>query len=260
MAEYKIQSETLTAIADAIRAKKATTAIFSPAQMAVEIEGIVIDCDDLQNAEDVSFGTVNGDYEYGISVAKSDTTWLLYGTIYHGYQFTANQSFGVYGFRFCPNANKVPATHTFYLYDVTSGEMLATLSNNVSTAGSWLEFLLTSPVNLKAGNSYMVYAHNNNSGTTLIKSKHTYNTKITYTRTMNSEANPPVDEDTTYYSAIDIIIGPLLTESVTAEYIIQTDTITSIADEVKRITGASGTLSLEQIITALEGVAVQSTE
>lgn len=40
MAEYKIQGETLTAIADAIRAKTGKGSTLTPAQMAEEVNGI----------------------------------------------------------------------------------------------------------------------------------------------------------------------------------------------------------------------------
>lgn len=62
MAEYLIQSETLTSIADAIRTKTGGTGTLSPSQMASEIEGISASGENHDMEDALIVKTVSGDY------------------------------------------------------------------------------------------------------------------------------------------------------------------------------------------------------
>lgn len=124
---------------------------------------------------------------------------------------------------------------------------------------------MVEPINLDVGKSYIVtfygvyYSYGVFPQADLI-----YNVKIRnegwrsdstpfgyYCPTNFSTAGSP-----TLYG-IDILIGEPITESVITEYKVQKDTLTDIADEVKRITGATYTLSTAAIIDGLETVVLQ---
>lgn len=254
--EYgKIRKSLLTGIADAIRAKKDTTAIFTPEQMAVEIEGIVTG-DDLPNAEDVSFGTVGVTTEYGMT-ANTGTTYAKPGDNTMGWEFQLNEAIVVYGFRYRIAGSKIE--HNLMLWDA-DGTLLASATSTPKDFNSWTEVMLDEPVLLLAG-TYTVAAYT--SGNPMVKSNFvTFNDKIKNARSMYlaSSYGKPTTYDENYTAVVDIIFGPPQTESTVNEYKIQTDTMTQIADEVKRITGATATLSPAQMLTALQGIATPTTE
>lgn len=251
-----IRKELMTGIADAIRAKKKTTAILTPEQMAAEIEGIITG-DDLPNVEATSFGTVT-EFEYGIlsGISGTDTSTSNWGT---KIKFKANETLGVHGMRGFVGKGK-----TIYLglYD-SAGTLIKSTSVTASVTG-WNTVYFDTPVILIAGNTYQMFGYCAGGGGQAYQiQKCTYNSKITYQAYGYGSSNQLPDNDSyssNYtWSIPDILIGPPITESVVTEYKIQVTTITDIADEVKRITGASGTLSTAQIITALQGMAAQTT-
>ena len=260
MAEYgKIRKDLMTAIADAIREKKDTTAILTPAQMAVEIDGIVTG-DDLPNAEDVYFGNPPVTYEYGLPGITDQTLTAKVATGEYGYAFAPNTNFAVYGFRYSGGAYVSQVS----LWDGTTQQAIAVKSANGNSG--WQEIFLDSPVNVLSGHEYAVTVQTASGEKYLIftyeasvvnskmkKNQNRYSTSRGAYPSLNLSVNNPL-------AAVDIIIGPPLTESVTTEYKVQADTMTSIADEVIRITGATETMTTAEIITALQGVAVQTTE
>lgn len=249
MAEYIIQGKTLTEIADAIRAKKETTAIFTPEQMAAEIESIVVG-DDLPNAEEATFGTVDG-YETGIlsygTLASDGSSTMTYGN-----KFTVVKSFAVYGLRtMCSSKGNSEAT--LELWDVETSEVLGSVTVTPTGTEEWNNYQFAQPINLVAGKTYMVSRR----GLHMAKSSKTsctFNEKIgSYSGFYSYSSTMPTQADSGIFM-VDVLIGQPITESVTTEYKIQLDTLTNIADEVKRITGATGTLSPAQIVTALQGL------
>lgn len=131
MADYgKISRAAMTGIADAIRAKKDTTAVLTPAQMAVEINGIVTG-DNLPNAEDAYFGTTSSvetgyttSQEFKSSNAISNN--ISY-TSTHGYKFSVNAPISFVGFRFL-NGDKGSSSTVFTLWDAETNQEIAKLT------------------------------------------------------------------------------------------------------------------------------------
>ena len=245
MATYTIREESLVAIADAIRAKKETTALFSPEQMAAEIESLAMG-NDLPNAEDDYFGTQNG-YEYGLlsgTFGQSFTQDLNMGMV-----FTPTETFGFYGFRVysCQSG----ASIVMNLYDDETKETLATLTRTPDVAEAWVDYAIAEPINLIAGKQYMVayrtkYWKKGNSD-------FTYNSKITFSKYLYYyESSYP--QWPCHNAGVDMLIGEVIGASVTPEYKIQLETITEIADEIRRISGVTGTISPSQMIALLKAV------
>ena len=256
MADYKISGERLTAIADAIRAKKDTTAIFTPEQMAVEIEGIVTG-NDLPNAEDVSFGTVEEVKEYGMTVNTDGLSGMSnYNTV--GWEFHTVEPIAVYGFRYRGSAYN-NYNVKFSLWD-ESGNLLASTGSVTPVTGAWAEWMLDEQVTLPTGQKYTVAVYGYNVKT-VKKANVVFNSKIknASAKTLPDSFGKPIYDDTTFVPVVDIIFGLAQTETPVTEYKVQTATMNQISDEVKRITGATNKLTTEQIINALQGIEAQTT-
>jgi hypothetical protein len=262
--QWCISHERMVELADSIRAKKNTTAIFTPAQMVAEIDGIVTG-DDLPDAEDNFFGTEESWTEYGITNLESMSVGgSMSGNTKSnaGFVFTVNSTFSVTGLR-------VGKLGTVYaqLWDYDTKTLITEIT--CDSGSGTVVTMLPKAVNLIAGKKYVISALNgsaNQNSARIYRSEYIpkYNAKITCIANGKVDTGRDVCPEFTgtgspYYK-LDMVMGPALTESETTEYKIQTETMASIADEVKRITGTVGTMSPAQIITALQGVAVQTTE
>lgn len=256
--EYgKIRKSLMVGIADAIRAKKETTALFSPEQMAAEIESLAMG-NDLPNAEDASFGTPGaGDEEYGIT-SWTSTYYSAGGMGNKGWTFEVVETCSLLGLRLWRwNSNYVK------LWD-SSGKLLATLSITSNGDIAWNSAYLENRINLMAGERYTVTAYCDgyqrpftaisfNPKIKIIQGvfKQGYNTQNQFPTSVQPDA---------IYNDVDIIIGAPLIGSEVTEYKIQTETLTDIADEIRRISGATGSITTAQMITSLQGIATPSTE
>lgn len=258
-----IEESILIDIADAIRAKKDTTAIFTPEKMAEEIEGIVTG-DNLPNAEDNFFGTVDLEHERFIVNAESMTPnkSSTYYSRQAGYMFSVKDTIAFAGFRFYGRGY----TMRVRLWDVTHGTVLS--DETVATFdGYWSKHLLSEPFNIVPGNTYAVTAvvgdgvNSSYRYCTLDKDKVEWNDKITFINPCDASSWTAVPEEQTnisyFYNVIDPIFYTPLTETIVNEYKVQTSTMTAIADEVRRIANADGTLSTAQIEEELAAVVLQ---
>lgn len=248
---------TFTAIADAIREKKGSTAVFTPEQMAVEIEGIVTG-DNLPNAEDAYFGSSTESYP---SMAVEPSIWgtsSLAKYCCYGFRFSPNVVFGLYGFRHCSAAAMDVKT---VLLDETNGTTVAELTFPVSGNKEWESFYLAEPVNLIPGKTYLLYAHKTDAsggafnGCTYGRNPMPeYRSEIGYMATFSGSAPPPSTASTMYGCASDMLIGEAINESTSNEYKVKTETMTAIAEEVRRISDTAGKMSTAQIISELSEV------
>lgn len=251
---YIISGDTLAGIADAIRAKKDTTAIFTPEQMAVEISKIV-DAESMPNAEDAYFGTLENAYEYGMTAFTPGANYSGNSKRTHGNIFTINKSCACVGIR-TYYGSAVSGEYPCGIY-TDAGELLAKATQKV--AAGWVETFFDTPVNLEAGKSYLVCAilakrwHGVEDGTTF-SSKVTYVDSCYVTSDTELTLTCPNPSLTSSLLGIDIIMDEILTESVITEYKIQKGTVASIVDEVNRITGMSGQRTIAEVITALQGL------
>lgn len=248
---YKIKSEALVSIADAIRGKKDTTAVFTPEQMAVEIAGIA-SCDDLPNAEGATFGTgdgSNGERLIEWTEGNSCNQWEK-GTI--GWEFTVNETFGVVGFR---GMVAQAGTYTFKIREQYEESAVAELQVNFEETYTWCEFKLPNTVNLLAGKTFAFTLYGNKMSYVGTGTSYTMNSKVTENNKVyvsGADAYP-----TTTIQArptINMLMGAVISESTPNEYKIQTQTLSDIADEVRRIGGVSGNITTAQMLTLLKSV------
>lgn len=155
--EYgKIRKSLLTGIADAIRAKKNTTAIFTPEQMAAEIEGIVIG-DDLPTSAEypaIPIDVVRYCPYIAIMRFKSNGSIYAYGSPSEPYVW---ESDGVKRYELTSGRYKTlfnPDTKQWGEVDYSS---TATYCNLITTEILWANYTICSKVGLlyRYADSYM---------------------------------------------------------------------------------------------------------
>ena len=208
---------------------------------------------ELPDAENFTFGTVTG-AEYGITsentynhTTDKYTSWMST----YGYKFTANEDFSFAGFRFMVGYSY---SAKLDLWDAETQTQIATLTVTPTVLNEWVEYRLESPINLEAGKTYMVSQYCQARSYQSAAEVRTYCQKISVDGIYYiSDYGYPSKKDTGGY-AIDILIQPPITETVITEYKIQLKTMTEIADEIRRISEVSGSVTTAQIITALQGI------
>lgn len=259
---YSIQGATVESIAVAIQNKKNTTAILTPAQMAVEIENIDVG-DNLPDAEATTFGVVSNTEENAIlctlTFAKN-----AYTSNNTGFKFTPNENISFCGFLVCGVAGG--KTLTCALWDGDTREKITELKV-APAAREWRYYALADPVNLLMGKSYVVSVWLDSTGFAYCSCDGlVYNKKITPNGFYHSNGGGYRFPDygttvtNTTVPGINFVIGPPLIESTVTEYKIQTTTLDAIAAEVQRIIGGTNKMTPESMAAALAGVAAQTTE
>lgn len=247
--QYAVPSNFLVGVAEEARRLTNTADPLTTDGMLAALEGVEMPPD----AEDYTFGTAEVDVQYGIAT-PGETSMDINATYRKtfGYKFTPNQDIVCQGF--CVHS---PASYkyTVTLWDSGGG----TIAKKSGVAGGSYVWL-SEPVTLRAGESYVVsYANSESVKYTLKKSgtvMSAYFSSISpvYASGFEFPSNEYTDS---LWPAVDIIFT-LATEDIPAEYTVQLDTMTDIADEVKRLADASGQVSPAQMITALQSVEPQT--
>ena len=263
---YEIQGASLTAIADQVQRLAKTENNLTPDGMTQTLQGIKSTLE-LNKAEDSTFGTVEQAYEYGLTFAGEVSVISNQQNRTAGYKFQVNDSIAVYGFRVMAYSEEYKVTCTLWSAD----ENILASSNSLGAAnGVWAEFLLDTPIQLTVGEIYYVTAYSGSTnyvGAKLARDVSCGTNKITILGTCYSKKNGhlfPAQSWFDYYSkehyfgVADIILGAPAGSNPPKEYSIQRTSLTSIVDEVNRITGGTAQLSPAQIITALQAVPVQT--
>lgn len=237
----------LTAIGDAIRTKTGKSDTLTLEQMATEIEGIEM-TEELPKAEEAIFG-IDSNVGYGILSEGNTKTSIANNFVTLGWTFTAVEAFTIVGFRDkLTNGNK-----TIKLWD-SSGNLVTSLFSYENATDGWISHYLDVPINVAIGETYTitVYAYNPSGPT---KSDTVFNAKLTGidVRYTAKDKFPTDSGYTAYLAFVDIIIAPVSAE-LPDDYQITRTTMDDIAEEVQRITGATGKLSTAQIVTALQGI------
>lgn len=254
---YTVNGSSLTAIADAIRAKKETTAIFTLEQMAAEIEGIVVG-NDLPIAEETSFGTAPTD-EARIITNAVDVYWgRSSGTYYNintGGAFTLSKNYAANGFHYRGDSG---SEYKLQLWDVSASTKIYE-SDTIKGTGEWKELRFASPINLIAGKQYIASMYSDYAYTyECYKSGWELHKDVTVRKAESrSPDTMPTIGDESWRGQIDIILAEVLTESGINEYKIQTVTLRNISDEIRRICGITGTIHPSEMLTALQSIQLQ---
>lgn len=258
-----IKVETLKSFADEARRLGEIENDLSTAEMLDIFEGVTKGVD-LSNAEETFFGRQGENVEYSITYNSGTNSHNIESGKCYGSNILINETFALKGFRL--NGNSYSGTCTVKLWDADTLELVAEAKVTVkySDRDTWYEGSVSNPVNLikgkrytisQEGYSYALVYHSSHSVTT--------NAKVTYERGLKTgPANACPTEVFTHVNdrcAVGLVMGAPLSDNVITEYKIQTATMDDIADEVRRITGASGTMSTAQIITALQGIEAVTT-
>lgn len=257
MAEYKIQGETLTAIADQVRRLAKSENDLTPVGMAQTLQGIK-STSELNNAEDSTFGTSElVTYDYGLNYSGGTFTETVKNTI--GYKFVVNDKIAAYGFRvLVSNSKYAPKCD---LWDA-NGTQLAHADSVGGGNNVWTEYFFEKPVPLTVGESYIVSAYKYDQMCVINKSAASAGTnKITIAGVVwNGSSNSygfPADSvgSSYYYGVVDIILGPMPDSAdAPTEYKIQTETMNDLADVIREKAGVDDKISPAQMIAIVDAV------
>ena len=250
--EYgKIRRQHMRDIGDAIRRKTGKKDKIPTPQLAGEIDSIVT-ADGMPVAEEAAFGTATSEKEYGYATWKAKRSWSGGKSV--GYTFIANAPTCLIGFRFMQS--KSPYTARLALWDVENNTELTFLNVGVANSSAWWqEGMLATPVILEVGKTYAVVcsAPTEAFGYYELESM-TANGRITIIESLYGSTSEYPNTPMSEYYGLDMIIANVPDVVDVLEYKIQTQTLTELTDEVKRIAGLGGVLTLEQTITALKGM------
>lgn len=243
----------LTAIGDAIRTKTGKSDSLTLEQMATEIEGLEM-TEELPKAEESAFGIDSGGNEYGIRTGDGNYRHSEYNGRTFGYVFTASEAFSIVGFRH--KQSNEGRSKILSLWNSSGKKVVGMTVENDAT--DWVDCYFDTPINVAAGETYTVSVHAYQP-ICMSFSNIVFNPKLTNTaiRQNNSNVYPSTNWGNYSYTAcVDIIIKPVQAE-LPDDYQITRTTMDDIAEEVQRITGATGKLSTAQIQDGLESVVLQ---
>lgn len=243
MADYRIQGKTLTAIADQARRLSATKDTLTPAGITAALQNVK-SSGELPTAEETPFGTAETAIEYGFTAYPSHTQALTAGRTM-GYHITPKEAVAIYGVR-----------ATTKKYNVKLWGSDQAVIADIGTIEANTDYMFDQPINLTVGETYALssYATGNQYG---YGSDITVNLKLTMVRASASGNSYPTANSGIYYYGFGPLIGPTVDGVKPTEYTIQLNTMTGLANEVKRITGAEGTLNPAEMQAGLETVVLQ---
>lgn len=152
---------------------------------------------------------------------------------------------------------------TGYLWDYSSGALLATVNMPATDAiNAWITYTFPQAVQLSSG-KYYVFGVNKPAANG--KNTRTKMTGFSWQHLsgrgtlVSTTGAMPTGTWSGATLAIDPIIGSDSTSNGYTEYAIQATTIDMLANEVKRITGATGLLSITEMIALLQTVPAMTT-
>ena len=208
----------------------------------------------LPNAEESSFGDNDADIETGIvtlgtySYSGSSTREKPFS------KYSANEAISIIGLRIYPKFSSTDKK--LYLYN-ENGELIRTISGVDHVANTWTNAYFDEPVNIAKGESFWVSGSAVQYVPKAKTSKTIFNGNVTFVGSTATNGSLPSkiwpDE---IYGVVDFIIGTVSAE-LPDEYQIARSTLDDIANEVKRITGTTGKITISQILTTLQSIQLQ---
>ena len=185
--------------------------------------------------------------EYGI-IAEPSSYYQLASKKESGWKFTVGeQDIVVAGLRVnMPSAQDV--TGRLWMAD---GTLLGSITIGIVGIG-WTEAYFNNAITLNANETYVITCYNQSTSYYQKTSSLQFNEKVTYINSLNGtvEGVLPTTTETEYiYPMIDIIID---TNVKNEYYQINKTTLTSFADQARRISGETGYLSTAQMLEIFE--------
>lgn len=251
MAEYLIQSETITPLFDQIRRITETEDAMTFESATASLLNIVPG-GDLPNVEESVFGDNDASVEFGIT--SCGTIYNDNSPDYVGIEFKAIEAVSILGVRIRMPVN---GNESVYLWN-ESGELVKEISGIEAIKNTWVQAYFTNPVNIGIGETFVVSTSGGYYYYAKV-SEATFNSKLSFQngRKGSKLGVCPSETSTTYiYGLIDVIIGEVSAE-LPEEYQIARATMDDIANEVKRITGTTGKISTAQMLTTLQSIQLQ---
>lgn len=255
--EYgKIRRQIVRGIADAIRRKTGGTDKIPPEQMESEIDSIVT-ADGLPNAESFEFGALDeGDgVEYGITGTYSSMCYTK-GEI--GTQFKAASGFSILGLR----GYKSWRGKTVKVWDST-GTLIesAVIPKTGSSSSVWETVYFANPITIVPNEVFTISGYTDADSNGLRTQESSFNSKIVSANGVygsNKDVCPTTKLQDNYgwdlAPMIDIVIGPAEATERPETLQITIDSLDELANEVKRVTSASGRLSITEMKSALKSL------
>lgn len=253
--QYAVPANFLVGVAEEARRLTNTADQLTTDEMLEMLESVE-STDALPDAENAAFGTGEVTAQYGIATpgeTSMDTNTASRKMF--GYKFTPVRDIVCQGFRVFGSVTSTYA-YALILWD-SGGNVIAKKSNVTGVSGEWSEHLLSEPVTLRAGETYVVSYYNSSSVKDTLKKSGTVMSAYFSSVSLvcaSSYKFPNDDYTGSLWPAVDIFFTLAEEGNIPTEYKIQTDTMTDIADEVKRLADASGKVSPAQMITALQSV------
>lgn len=252
MAEYLIQGETLTGIADQVRRISGVEGELTPEQMTTNLLN-VNPSGEYPKAEESAFGAENASEEHGILTFGNRNDQGSY-TNTLGWRITAGEAFSIVGLR---TWYPYPGG-TVKLWDA-NGQQIASATLSTKAADGWYEGYLSEPITIAIGETFTVSGCYSNSYW-LSTSQTTFNSKFAEVIGMRKGGSDGFPDAVCTYPGesptggiVDIIIKPVQAE-LPNDYQITRNTMDDIAEEVQRITGTTDKMTTAQIVTGLQSV------
>lgn len=248
--DYRISGERLKGFADQVRRISGVEGELTPEQMETNLLNVT-PLGEYPKAEESAFGVASNIGCGIVSEGTAGTTTTKSMTM--GYVFTASEAFSIIGLR-----HKQANSAQLKLWD-SSGNVVTTIS--APGVSEWENYYFDTPINVAIGETYTVTAYCYQPKVVAM-SNTTFNNKLTGIEVRYSAKEttfPTTTGGSSSVACVDIIIAPIQAE-LPDDYQIQRTTMDDIAEEVKRITGVTGTLNPAQMLTALQGIATPTTE
>lgn len=254
---YSVHGSSLTAIADQVRRISKTEEAMTLDQMATNLLNVVPG-GGLPEAESGTFGANDASIELGFSIKEGYSVSKYAGyDVYYGTTYKAREALAILGVRVFSYQIR---TISVYLWDANSN-LVGQVDNVTTVKQGYTDVYFSNPANVAMGEEFTISLSNHTYGATISPNYITMNSKITFVLGGKGSSNPPVSpsyEQNVLYGIGCPILGTISTVELPDEYQIARSTLDDIANEVKRITGTTGKITIDTMLTALQGIEATS--
>ena len=256
--KYVIEDETITPLINQVQriAESEDSMTFDEATEALLN---VVPGGGLPDAESGTFGNDDASSQLGFSINEGrgvEAKNLGYSN-YVATTWKISEALSIMGVRvFMAYAR---SNRSIYLWNA-SGELIGQIDGISVQKNGYTDCYFSNPINIGIGEEFTFSLTNETYSTRIPKSSISMNSKVTFVQSNVDNSNPPTGgADTSYvYGVFCPIIGTASTVELPDEYQIARSTLDDIANEVKRITGTTGKITIDTILTTLEGITAES--
>lgn len=250
--DYRISGERLKGFADQVRRISGVEGELTPEQMEANLLNIT-PLGEHPKAEEGTFGDDDASVEVGIASIVGSIKGYTYSK-HLACAYKANEAISIVGLRLYNNGTSASGVLKLYLWNANN-ELLAKV-NDVSVTIGYADVYFDNPVNVGINETFIISTSKHKyGGYYSVSSGWTISGKITFQGSGAGDTNPPTCTGTsTAYGICCPIIGALSTVELPDEYQIDRSTMDDIANEIKRISGATGKITVDAILATLQGL------